>query len=154
MTMLVFREKSEELRKEIKKRIDHALAEAKRNKHSVVITGTGDSRDKIGNAVNVLGGVGMVLIDLPIRKKAEHLHYYPEDFHRGQREDFDSPALLDVSQLWKLLSANLHEAAGSIRVFVHPDIDVLRSARTGSPARPLLDSETITDCLRVVFKEQ
>jgi len=147
------RDRSEALRQAIKRRVDKQLEEASAGGKRFFISGVGEDINSITRASNVLGGKGMVLLDLPTRRQAETLRFYPEDLHRGQREEFDAPALLAVSELWKLLSDNLHETAGSIRVFVHPDIDVLRSSRTDPTARPLLDSQALEEDLRTVFPE-
>jgi len=147
------RNRSEALRQAIKRRVDKQLEEASAGGKRFFVSGVGEDMDRITRAANVLGGNGMVLLDLPTRRPAETLRFYPEDLHRGQREEFDAPALLAVSEPWKLLSDNLHETAGSIRLFVHPDIDVLRSSRTDSTARPLLDSQALEEDLRTVFPE-
>lgn len=147
------RDRSEALRQTIKRRVDEQLEVASASGKRFFISGIGEDMNSITRAANVLGGKGMVLLDLPARRAAETLRFYPEDLHRGMRDDFDAPALLAVSELWKLLSDNLHESAGSIRVFVHPDIDVLRSSRTDSIARPLLDSQTLEEDLRRVFPQ-
>lgn len=147
------RDRSEALRQAIKRKVDEQLEKASASGKRFFVSGVGEDMNSITRAANVLGGKGMVLLDLPNQRPAETLRFYPEDLHRGQREDFDAPALLAVSELWKLLSDNIHETAGSIRVFIHPDIDILRSSRTDSTARPLLDSQTLEECLRTVFPE-
>ena len=145
------RDRSEALRQAIKRRVDKQLEEASAGGKRFFISGVGEDMNRITRAARVLGGKGKVLLDLPSQRPPETLRFYPEDLHRGQREEFNAPALLVVSELWKLLSDNLHETAGSIRVFIHPDIDVLRSSRTESSAPPILDSQALEDDLRSIF---
>lgn len=147
----VLRGRSEALRKALKRRVDQALdQDSGRSKHFFV-TGVGELTDRVLAGARVLELEGTVLLDLPRRRKSKTLHFYPEDLHRGQREEFEAPALLAVSEVWKLVSENLHETAGNIRVFVHPDIDILRSARTGPDAQPLLNSQAIEEELGTIF---
>ena len=144
-------EKSEELRRNLKARIDDLLKESRRKSQKYFVTGIGENQGAIENAARVLGMEGSVLIDLPAKRKGETLLFYPEDLHRGQREEFESPALLVVSELWKLVSEKLHETAGNIRVFVHPEIDVLRSAKTDINAVPILNTQLIDEEMRKCF---
>ena len=57
-----------------------------------------------------------------------------------------------MSEIWKLVSANLHEAAGNIRIFVHPEVDILTRARLHHRDAPILDSKIIEQELMKVFK--
>ncbi|HUP24845.1 MAG TPA: protein kinase [Thermoanaerobaculia bacterium] len=147
------RRRSERLREAFKSRIERALeASGSGEDGRFFATGVGELTDRVRAGARVLGLQGTVLLDLPMQRESKTLRFYPEDLHRGQREDFEAPSLLAVSEIWKLLSTNLHETAGNIRVFVHPDIDVLRGARRSIPgARPLLNSETIEEELNKLF---
>lgn len=147
------RDRSEAVRQAIKRRVDEQLEGALATGKQFFVSGVGEDMNSITRAAKVLGGKGMVLLDVPSRRAAETLRFYPEDLHRGQREDFDAPALLAVSELWKLLSDNLHESAGSIRLLVHPNIDVLRISRLESAGKPLMDSQALEEDLRKVFPE-
>lgn len=49
------------------------------------------------------------------------------------------------------MSEELHKSAGSIRVFVHPQIDVLRSAKSDPNSKAILDTQTIDEEMRKCF---
>ena len=145
------RERSKELRKALKKKADDAVRAAAGSGQHFQITGIGEDDDSVARAADALGLEGSVLIDVARRRDQEVLRFYPEDLFRGQREEFEDQPVTAVSELWKLLSERLHETAGSIRVFAHPDIDVLRTARLGPEGKPILGSETLQEELRTVF---
>jgi hypothetical protein len=145
------REKSEELRRALKSRVDAGLEAASEAGVHFVITGVGEDDDSVTRAADALKLPGTVLMDVPKARGREVLRFYPEDLHRGQRDEFEDLPLLNVSEGWKQFSEKLHEAAGSIRVFVHPEIDVLRSARPGLAGTPLLSSSALEEELRSLF---
>lgn len=145
------RERSEELRKAMKFRVDKLLEKSNKDSKHFYVSGVGEDTSSVNAAAQILGMEGTVLIDMPYTRGKEMLHFFPEDLHRGHKEEFQTPSLLVVSELWKLVSDKLHEIAGNIRVFVHPDIDVLRSAKSDTFER-LLDSQAIEEELRNIFK--
>lgn len=142
------RERSEALRKALKTKVDEVIKKAEEQKQPFLITGLGEIQDGIATAAAVLGLPGTVLIDVPKGRSGEVLRYYAEEQHRGQREEFGESPSLASSELWNLLSARLHESAGNIRVFVHPDVDILRKARVGSSRLSLFP---IAEELRTMF---
>lgn len=148
----ILRERSEELRGALKTRVDQAIEDANKGGRHFQVTGIGQDDGLVTRAAKVLGGKGTVLIDVARKRSAETLRFYPEALHRGQREEFEARPLLAVSDVWKVVAERLHETAGSIRVFVHPDIDVLRSARTETGAPPLLGPDSIEEVLNTMFK--
>jgi hypothetical protein len=145
------KERSEELRKALKSRIDKYLEDSSDKSRHFFVTGMGDETNSVVNAARILGKEGTVLIDIPMPRGKEILNFFPEDLHRGHKEEFESPSILAVSELWKLVSDKLHEMAGNIRIFVHPQIDVLRSAKTETGNR-LLDSQIIEEEINNIFK--
>jgi len=144
------RERSEELRKALKTRIDEMLKKDSEYTKRFYVTGLGDDTDHVLAASKILGMEGTVLIDMPNPRGKENLYFFSEDVHRGQREEFQADSLLSVSELWKLLSDNLHETAGNIRIFIHPETYVLSSAKTKENNR-LMDSKIIQEELKKIF---
>jgi hypothetical protein len=116
-----------------------------------VITGLDDDEDAFTSAANALELEGAVLLDVPKRRGTETLHFYRETLHRDQREEFIEFPSLSVSEVWKLLYERLHETAGNIRVFLHPDIDVLRRARDATTGERVMPAWMIEEELRGLF---
>jgi serine/threonine protein kinase len=147
------KERSEELRKRLKAKIDQSIQKAQAKGTLFHLTGIGEHDDEVKSAARVLGGAGTVLLDLPRKRGTETLRFYPEVLHRGQREEFMGRPLLAVSPVWSVVAERLHETAGSIRVFVHPDIDILRIARESREADgpTLLGTEVIQEVLNTIF---
>lgn len=138
------------LREAIKNRIDEIINQSTADTQQYYVTGVGDDTDNVVSAAKVLGKDGSVLIDIPKFRGKEELHFFPEDMHRSQKEEFESPSILGVSELWQLVSDRLHETAGNIRIFVHPDIAILKSAKTKDGKR-ILDSTIIEEEIKKVF---
>lgn len=145
------RERSEELRKALKRRADRAVDAAHGSDLKFLVTGIGEDNDGVARAVDILGLPGSVLLDVPKRRSQDVLRFYPEELYRGQREEFEDQPVTVVSELWKLLAERLHETAGSLRVFVHPDIDILRTAKPGVDGKPVLGSAVLEEEIRTLF---
>jgi HD superfamily phosphohydrolase len=143
------RERSEDLRKALKRRLDAMLIRPRGA--PFVVTGVGEADDAVARAADVLGLEGSLLLDVPKRRGQDILRFYPEDLYRGQRDEFEDQPVTVVSELWKVLAERLHETAGSFRVFVHPDIDVLRTARGASSSTPLLGPTVLEDEVKSLF---
>lgn len=144
-------ERSERLRKGLKTKVDTILQRQDNSTKRFYVSGIGDDTSSVLAASQILGLEGTVLIDMPFPRNPESLNFSPEELHRGQKEEFQSPSFLIVSELWKIFSENLHELAGNIRIFVHPKIDVLRNAKIDNSHR-ILDSTLIIEELKEVFK--
>jgi len=142
---------SEMLRKALKLRVDELINRSSEDSQHFYVTGVGENTDNVISASRILGKKGAVLIDTPKNRGNENLLFFPEDMHRSQKEEFEAPSLLVVSELWNLVSNKLHETAGSIRIFVHPDIAVLKSAKTKEGKR-ILDSQIIEEEISKVFE--
>lgn len=145
-----FKRYSEELRKSIKIRVDEIIKNSSDESKSFFITGVGETIEPVQQAARILGGEGTVLIDAPKPRGKENLLFFPEDLHRGQREEFQAPSLLAVSESWQLFSNKLHETAGNIRIFVHPDVAILKSTKTKNGNR-ILDSSVIEEEIKTIF---
>ena len=140
----------ENLRVLLKQRVDELINQSADDSQHYYVTGVGDDTNNVIAAANILGKEGTVLIDIPRYRNKEELHFFPEDMHRSQKEEFESPSILGVSELWQLVSDRLHETAGNIRIYVHPDIAVLKSAKTKDGKR-ILDSSIIEEEVKRVF---
>ena len=141
---------SELLRIALKTRIDNMIYNSDGKPQNFYVTGVGEDTDNVIAASKVLGKEGSVLIDIPKSRGKEELHFFPEDMHRSQKEEFESPSILGVSELWQLVSDRLHETAGNIRIFVHPDIALLKSAKSKEDKR-ILDSMLIEEEIKKCF---
>lgn len=145
------RTRSEQLRKSLKSKVDAIIKKQKeKGPMHFYVTGLGEETDNVEAAAKILGKEGTVLIDIPKTRGKEELLFYPEELHRGQKEEFEAPSLLSVSELWDLVSRRLHETAGNIRIFVHPDIAILKSAKIRTGKR-ILDAQTIEEEINNVF---
>jgi hypothetical protein len=143
---------SEKLRDRLLERLDGTLAKAMAGEDHYHVTGVGDPIGDISAAAAALKLPGSVLLDVPKPRRSEVLRYYPEELHRGQREEFEGLPFLSVSELWNLLSDNLHQTASNIRVFVDPKIDILRRARSVGSDDPILPKALLDEELRNLFK--
>jgi HD superfamily phosphohydrolase len=144
-------ERSEKLRKALHLKVDALLKKSDGSVKKFYVSGLGDDTTNVLAAVKILGLEGTVLIDMPFPRNTEALYFSPEDLHRSQKEDFQSPSFLVVSELWRMFSEDLHELAGNIRIFVHPKIDVLRNAKTKDNEH-ILDSTIIAEELKNIFQ--
>ena len=142
---------SEMLRKSLKSRVDELISQSTIDAQIFYVTGVGEDSNNVISASRVLGKKGAILIDSPKCRGTENLLFFPEDMHRSQKEEFEAPSLLVVSELWNLVSNKLHETAGNIRIFVHPDIAILKSAKTKDGKR-ILDSQIIEEELSKIFE--
>lgn len=145
------RRRSEELRKSLKLRVDNYINKQSKDETTLYyITGVGEVTSDVVSAARVLGKEGTVLIDIPKSRGKEELLFFPEESHRGQKEEFEAPSLLMVSELWQIVSGRLHETAGNIRIFVHPSIAVLKSAKSKTGER-IFDSHVVEEEVKNVF---
>jgi HD superfamily phosphohydrolase len=106
---------------------------------------TGMEPSELDSALEALALDGAVLIDIPMPRDSENdvLHYYPEEMHRHQREEFAHFPTLEDSKVWRLLAEDLHMLAGKIRIFVHPAIMPLAHASVEGKEESILGQSTV-----------
>jgi HD superfamily phosphohydrolase len=116
---------------------------------------TGMEPSELDEAIEALALDGAVLIDVPMPKDAENdvLHYYPEEMHRHQRDEFAQFPTLEDSKVWRLLAEDLHMLAGKVRIFVHPAIIPLARASIEGKAEPILGQSAVESEIAVATND-
>lgn len=110
----------------LRKKAEDSVRAAREEGRSLATTGV--TSDMVDEALRSLAQEATVLVDIPVSRDdfAEDLRYFSEVQHRHQLGDFVEPAKLDDSAVWHLLAAQLHSLAGKVRIFIHPDAELLQ----------------------------
>jgi HD superfamily phosphohydrolase len=106
---------------------------------------TGLRPSELDEALEALTLDGALLIDVPMPRDSENdvLHYYPEEMHRHQRDEFAQFPTLEDSKVWRLLAEDLHLLAGKVRIFVHPTIIPLARASVEGKSESILGQSVV-----------